>query len=763
MANKPLKSIQFPGLSDTYTVPQVDASLATSGAAADAKKVGDEISDLKQDYSELANGLDFLTTGDITFESGSFNPDGTEAENSKRVRSEYIRAKAKTTVSVKSGYKFIVFMYDYYTMDYKAQMPNWSTSTYTLEQDRYIRIVLAKQNENDTITVQESSNLECLIITNSLGEINDNLRKAVFSNTDVSGYIINNMVINTNVAIDSVLENKPYYFSAWSMLKYPCSTGDVFTISGVGGSGIRLYCFVNEENVVKGLSTANKSANNERVTSPCNGYIYCNFDNSYQKSVTVEHIAHTDRETEERIKDLSVVFHVVDFLNGKINVGKTLGDTASFTPDVSSDASGWVCFYTPCKRGDIFKIKGYGGTSARLYGFTDNELKIYECQSGEILATSYKTVTAKMDGYFYFNSATATAYDVIAEKTFVPNEFIPEPQNNKKWFLPNRMPDDNLVVTDVEYDSVNALSLSDIIDGYDALVTLYPDYITKEELGDDASGDYKVYRYDFTPSIPSTTGSPGRGFGTAYTNADIPVIVIDACIHGFEKPCARALLNLMTMICNSEDGLLRWFRDNIHFVIIPVLNPYGYAHDLRVNYNHVDLNKNFPVYWSNGNSDPTSDEYRGSEPLSEPESQYLADILTEVKDNCIIHYSYHTHGLFDSYAHMTCVAVPNLEIDMMQQIGMSITKDITVSGWKNHNLPKNSGYIGFNYIYANLECGYPPYYANSLGIYSASPEVMYRYYDGETTAVYNNDTNTMNVEYMIFALKNALNKIIYEN
>jgi hypothetical protein len=53
MANKPLKSIKFPGLNDTYTVPEVDATLATTGAAADAKKVGDEISDLKEDLSEI--------------------------------------------------------------------------------------------------------------------------------------------------------------------------------------------------------------------------------------------------------------------------------------------------------------------------------------------------------------------------------------------------------------------------------------------------------------------------------------------------------------------------------------------------------------------------------------------------------------------------------------------------------------------------------------------------------------------------------------
>ena len=53
MANKPLKSIKFPGLNDTYTVPEVDATLATTGAAADAKKVGDEINDLKAELNSI--------------------------------------------------------------------------------------------------------------------------------------------------------------------------------------------------------------------------------------------------------------------------------------------------------------------------------------------------------------------------------------------------------------------------------------------------------------------------------------------------------------------------------------------------------------------------------------------------------------------------------------------------------------------------------------------------------------------------------------
>lgn len=39
------------------TVPAVDATLTVSGAAADAKKTGDEITQLKSDLSDLANGV----------------------------------------------------------------------------------------------------------------------------------------------------------------------------------------------------------------------------------------------------------------------------------------------------------------------------------------------------------------------------------------------------------------------------------------------------------------------------------------------------------------------------------------------------------------------------------------------------------------------------------------------------------------------------------------------------------------------------------
>lgn len=53
MANIPLKTLTFPGLDDTYTIPQVDNTLATAGDAADAKKTGDEINQIKADLEAL--------------------------------------------------------------------------------------------------------------------------------------------------------------------------------------------------------------------------------------------------------------------------------------------------------------------------------------------------------------------------------------------------------------------------------------------------------------------------------------------------------------------------------------------------------------------------------------------------------------------------------------------------------------------------------------------------------------------------------------
>jgi hypothetical protein len=67
MANKPMKSITFPGLEDTYTFVQDDTTLSVSGAAADAKVTGDKISGLKSALPSFAPNSTVVSDGEPTF------------------------------------------------------------------------------------------------------------------------------------------------------------------------------------------------------------------------------------------------------------------------------------------------------------------------------------------------------------------------------------------------------------------------------------------------------------------------------------------------------------------------------------------------------------------------------------------------------------------------------------------------------------------------------------------------------------------------
>ena len=64
MADKNLKSITFPGLSDRYVIPQVDSTLTQTGRPADAKVTGDEFKKSILTMDEIPD-----TTQEYTFGS----------------------------------------------------------------------------------------------------------------------------------------------------------------------------------------------------------------------------------------------------------------------------------------------------------------------------------------------------------------------------------------------------------------------------------------------------------------------------------------------------------------------------------------------------------------------------------------------------------------------------------------------------------------------------------------------------------------------
>ena len=434
-----------------------------------------------------------------------------------------------------------------------------------------------------------------------------------------------------------------------------------------------------------------------------------------------------------------------------------ISDVNDYTKFVITRTAEWLFMVLPVHSGDKFIVHGYGGIKSRLYTFTD--------RFGKVLKRTEKTnvmqklvVTSPSDGYVIFNVLRNQEHQVIKFNTNAINE-----NNKRNLIVPPYIPSAYNPILSVPNNKTSVMSYDEIISAWEELQMKYPTYISKTNMGKETSGTLDMYRYDFIPEIVPLEASVQDGMNKIYTKNDYPIVIMGACIHGAERPCAKALLNLMTLIADAKDySILGWLRNNIHFVIIPLENPWGYKNDKRTNVNQVDLNRNFEPFWEKGDSTIQTERYRGVAPLSEKEAQYIDSILKECADKAVCYYSFHTHGVFTSYSMMTNFSSPALFLlNDMQNIGMSVTKMITASGWTNHNLPEDSGYIGC----MEMEYGVAmaSYQGAKYNIPSACPEVMYRYYDGGTGEIYNTDLDCMNTEYILYSVANACKKILYGN
>ena len=170
---------------------------------------------------------------------------------------------------------------------------------------------------------------------------------------------------------------------------------------------------------------------------------------------------------------------------------------------------------------------------------------------------------------------------------------------------------------------LTSYSVSDYYDDYDALMAKYPDYITKTLLGYDASGTFPIYRYDFIPPRPKNHGN--------YSDVTLPKAVLMSGSHP-ERMGIWCLFKTMESIAErwKQDEFLATLHNNLHFIVLPLWSPWNVDNGTRWNSNLVNVGRNFPESFVKL---PVEDsKYGGTEPLSEPEAQYLHKILTEEKD-----------------------------------------------------------------------------------------------------------------------------------
>lgn len=166
-------------------------------------------------------------------------------------------------------------------------------------------------------------------------------------------------------------------------------------------------------------------------------------------------------------------------------------------------------------------------------------------------------------------------------------------------------------------------SVAAILNKYDALMAANPLYITKTEIGEDISGN-TLYRYDFK------NPAPYHALDNLSSKATPKVILISG-IHG-EYGGIYSLYNTMEQI--TANPSLQHLKNEVHFIVVPVVNIWGVTNSTRTNANGVDLARNFEVDWGTnpGDTDPNASTYCGTAALSELESQAIDRLMAENSD-----------------------------------------------------------------------------------------------------------------------------------
>ncbi|MDO8954038.1 MAG: DUF2817 domain-containing protein [Gammaproteobacteria bacterium] len=126
-----------------------------------------------------------------------------------------------------------------------------------------------------------------------------------------------------------------------------------------------------------------------------------------------------------------------------------------------------------------------------------------------------------------------------------------------------------------------------------------------------------------------------------------PILLIGGT-HGDEPEGVRLAEELLNFLQAHPGQVTR------PWVIIPCLNPDGYAENERVNGHGVDLNRNYPATnWSPDYEKPRY--YPGPNAGSEPEIQALVSLIEQIKPSVIIHF----HSIENPC--IVCTGKPGLE------------------------------------------------------------------------------------------------------
>ena len=244
------------------------------------------------------------------------------------------------------------------------------------------------------------------------------------------------------------------------------------------------------------------------------------------------------------------------------------------------DSASFRCFETHIAEGQkVLITKGSGGISPRLWCFLDSSNVILSVADASESVDNL-TLTAPANSATLICNDTLKTGDVYIYDDDIPLNIRVDAleesagdssshgrTSNCKDF--GTQPAAN--GSDSSFCNVTSGTYNDLLTAvYEPLRTANPNYISRVNIGKDASGTIDMYAYVFEPRY--------------YQQC----IYLQAGIHGIEVDAVACLARIMQLITNAtgDDEDLMWMRQNVKIVVIPCVNVWGFSQPTKSNDNY---------------------------------------------------------------------------------------------------------------------------------------------------------------------------------
>lgn len=177
---------------------------------------------------------------------------------------------------------------------------------------------------------------------------------------------------------------------------------------------------------------------------------------------------------------------------------------------------------------------------------------------------------------------------------------------------------------------------------YDALMAAHPHYITRENCGMASDGTTPIYVYHFAEPTP-------HAFGSGIYLETKPVVLVCSGVHPYEIAGVYCMYYAMEEITTNPK--LLDLRRNVHFVIMPMINPTAFfdsEYGMR-NPDGIQVHYNFEVDFGTNGAVQGDRTYGGASPLSIPETQYFDALMARYKDTLACVLSCHNNEVDEKY------------------------------------------------------------------------------------------------------------------